>query len=78
MAFHKCWRQMISFAAIGGAMIMRSSTQFDFELTLTNSEGQKSKIKLKPTNEPNKGLGFLIAPTANQKPDFNLCLEQTE
>ena len=49
---------------------MRSSTKFDFEPTLTISEGQKSKIKLKPTNEPNKGLRFLIAPTANIK-DLN-------
>ena len=51
---------------------------FYFELTLTNSEGQKSKIKLKPTNEPNKGLGYVIAPTANQKPEFDHRLKQTE
>ena len=56
IVFHKCWWHMISFAAIGGAMITRSSTQFNFDLTLTNSEGQNLRLKLSQQMSRTKDL----------------------
>ena len=66
----------MSFMPANGSMLMRSSTLINFDMTLRNRNGQASKIKLKPVNEPNKGLGFLLAPTGTQTPEFNSCLQQ--
>ena len=76
MAFHKCLWQIVSYYACNGWMLMRSHTQINYEMILRNGEGQTSKIKLKSANEPNKGLGYLIAPTGDQTPEYKHRLKQ--
>lgn len=76
MAFHKCFWQIMTFKPASGSMLMRSSTSIDYDMKLQNRNGQESNIKLKPVNEPNKGLGFLLAPTGTQTPEYNSRLQQ--
>ena len=76
MAFHKCFWQIMTFKPASGSMLMRRSTSINYDMKLRNKNGQASNIKLKPVNEPNKGLGFLLAPTGTQTPEFNSRLQQ--
>ena len=69
---------MISCTAVNESMIMRSHSQIGYKMVLQNRDGQKSKIKLKSTTKPNKGLGYLLASTGTQAPEFKQRLQQTK
>ena len=79
MAFHKCNWQLLIWMAVSGYYVMTSRNQFkEEEIELEDHQGTKTKIDYKPHTKPNKGLGFLVCPNADQKPEFVFRLKQAK
>jgi ribonuclease HI len=76
MAFHKCLWQLSAWKQKDGRAVQREHEESHGEIILEDHNGVKSKIKRMKHTEPNEGLGFLIAPTGNQEPEYTKRLKQ--
>ena len=67
-AFHKCMVQILSHKVVNGSMMV--DYEYRSEASLSDIKGVTTTIKFLTIKEPNKGLGFNIAPNGNQKHKF--------
>ena len=64
---------MIAWEECDGTYKLVSST--DETVRLEDGKGGHAIIQYKPPDEPNKGLGYQICPSGNQKPHHEATLE---
>ena len=74
IAHHKCACQMLAFQDhTFPPKLKERSTQ---KVVLDDGRGAKTEIKQKRVDEPNKGLGCLMAPSGQQESEFEFRLKQ--